>query len=82
MNTFVSSANFSTLLDMSSSKSFIYIKNSIMFASFYSEGTIPFSSDSGVLICSTISLSSFGGVPSTPSDLLSFIFLIFFAIIC
>ena len=29
LNTFVSSANFSTLLDMSSSKSFIYIKNSI-----------------------------------------------------
>ena len=29
LNTFVSSANFSTLLDVSSSKSFIYIKNSI-----------------------------------------------------
>ena len=29
LNTFESSANFSTLLDMSSSKSFIYIKNSI-----------------------------------------------------
>ena len=29
LNTFVSSANLSTLLDMSSSKSFIYIKNSI-----------------------------------------------------
>ena len=58
----------------------------VMFASFHSEGTIP-SSDklnnfaSGVLICSTISLSSFGGIPSTPGDLLSFIFLIFFAII-
>ena len=58
-----------------------------MFASFHSEGTIPSSSDklnnfaSGVLICSTISLSSFGGIPSTPGDLLSFIFLIFFAII-
>ena len=44
-----------------------------MFASFHSEGTIP-SSDklnnfaSGVLICSTISLSSFGGIPSTPGD--------------
>ena len=58
-----------------------------MFASFYSEGTIPSSSEklnnsaSGVLICSTISLSSCGGNPSTPGDLLSFIFLIFFAII-
>ena len=46
-----------------------------MFASFHSEGTIPSSSDklnnfaSGVLICSTISLSSFGGIPSTPGDL-------------
>ena len=46
-----------------------------MFASFHSEGTIPSSSDkvnnfaSGVLICSTISLSSFGGIPSTPCDL-------------
>ena len=36
---------------------------------------------SGVLIFSTISLSSFGGIPSTPGDLLSFIFLIFFAFI-
>ena len=58
-----------------------------MFASFHSEGTIPSPSDklkkiaSGVLICSTISLSSFGGIPSTPGDLLSFIVLIFFAII-
>ena len=58
-----------------------------MFASFHSEGTIPSSSyklnyfASGVLICSTISLSSFGGIPSTPGDLLSFIFLIFFAMI-
>ena len=57
-----------------------------MFASFHYEGTIP-SSDklnnvaSGVLICSTISLSIFGGIPSTPGDLLSFIILIFFAII-
>ena len=58
-----------------------------MFASFHSEGTIPSSSDklnnfaSGILICSTISLSSFGGIPSTPGHLLWFIFLIFFAII-
>ena len=58
-----------------------------MFVSFRSNGTIPSSSDklstfaSGVLICSTIALNSFGGIPSTPGDLLSFIFLIFFAII-
>ena len=58
-----------------------------MFASFHSEGTIPSSSDklkqfaSGVLICSTITLSSFGGIPSTPGDVLSFVFLIIFAII-
>ena len=64
-----------------------FLNSSVMFASFHSEGTIPSSSDklntfaSGVLICSTISLSSFGGIPSTPGDLLSFIFLIFFAII-
>ena len=58
-----------------------------MFSSFYSEGSIPSSSDklskiaSGVLICSTISLSCFGGIPSTPGDLLSLIFFIFLAII-
>ena len=51
-----------------------------MFASFHSERTIPSSSDklnnfaSDVLICSTISLSSFGGIPSTPGDLLFFSF--------
>ena len=64
-----------------------FLNSGVMFASFHFEGTIPSSSDkfntfaSGVLICSTISLSSFGGIPSTPGDLLSFIFLIFFAII-
>ena len=58
-----------------------------MFASFHSEATIPSSSYklntfvSGVLICFTISLSNFVGIPSTPGDLLSFNFLIFFAII-
>ena len=51
-----------------------------MFASFHSELTVPSSSDklnnfaSGVLIRSTISLSSFGGIPSTPGNLLSFSF--------
>ena len=40
-----------------------------MFASFHSEGTIPSSSEklnnfaSGVLICLTITFSSFGGFP-------------------
>ena len=58
-----------------------------MFASFHSEGIIPSSNEkltkfaSGELICSTIFLSSFGGILSTPGDLLSFIFLILFAII-
>ena len=51
-----------------------------MFASFHSEGNVPSSIDklnnfaSHVLICSTISLSSFGGIPSTPGDLIPFIF--------
>ena len=58
-----------------------------MFASFHYGGTIPSSSDnlntfaSGVLIFSALSLSSFGGITSTPGDLLCFILLIFFAII-
>ena len=52
-----------------------FLNSGVMFASFKSEGIIPSSSDklnnfgSGVLICSTISLSSFGGIPSTPGDL-------------
>ena len=64
-----------------------FLNSGVIFVSFHSEGTIPSSSDkitncaSDVLICSTISISSFGGIPSTPGDLLSFIFLIFFAII-
>ena len=58
-----------------------------MFASFYSNGTIPSSNDklnivaSGMLICSTISSSNLGGIPSTPGDLLSYISLIFIATI-
>ena len=46
-----------------------------MFASIHFEGIIPSSNDklntfaSGVVICSTISLSNFGGIPSTPGDL-------------
>ena len=64
-----------------------FLNNGVMFPSFHSEGTIPSSSDklntfaSGVLICSTNSLSSFGGIPSTPGYLLSFFFLIIFTII-
>ena len=48
-------------------------RSDVMFASFHSEKIIP-SSDklntfvSGVLIRSTISLSSFGGIHSTPGD--------------
>ena len=58
-----------------------------MFASFHSNGTIPSSHDklntvaSGMLICSTISNSNLGGIPSTPGDLLSFISFIFIATI-
>ena len=49
-----------------------------MFVSFHSKGTAPSFNDklntlaSGILICSTVSISSFGGIPSTPGDLLSF----------
>ena len=56
-----------------------------MFASFYSNGTTPSFNDklntfaSGILICSTVSISNFGGIPSTPGDLLSFIAFIFLA---
>ena len=56
-----------------------------MFASFHSKGTIPSCSDmlntcaSGILICSTISFSILGDIPSTPGDLFSFILLILLA---
>ena len=46
----------------------------MMFASFHSKGTTPSFNDklntlaSGILICSTVSISSFGGIPSTPGD--------------
>ena len=59
----------------------------MMFASFHSNGTTPSFNDklnvlaSGILICSTVYISSFGGIPSTPSDLLSFIAFIFLATI-
>ena len=56
-----------------------------MFAYFHSKGTIPSCSDmlntcaSGILICSTISFSILGDIPSTPGDLFSFILLILLA---
>ena len=56
-----------------------------MFASFNSKGTIPSCSDmlntcaSRVLICSTVSFSILGDIPSTPGDLFSFILLILLA---
>ena len=46
-----------------------------MFASFHSKGTTPSFNDklntlaSGTLICSTVSINSFGVIPSTPGDL-------------
>ena len=58
-----------------------------MFASFHSKGTTPSFNDklntltSGILICSTGSISSLGGILSTPGDLLSFIVFIFLATI-
>ena len=48
----------------------------MMFASFHSNGTTHTFNDklntvaSGILICSTVSISNFGGIPSTPGDLL------------
>ena len=62
-----------------------FLNNGMMFASFHSKGTTPSLNDqlntlaSGILICSTISISSFGGIPSTPGDLLSLIAFIFLA---
>ena len=57
----------------------------MMFVSFHSKGTASSFNDklnthaSGILICSTVSISSFGGIPSTPGDLLSFFAFIFLA---
>ena len=63
----------------------LFLNKGIMFASFHSKGTIPSCSDmlntfaSGVLICSTVSFSILGDIPSTPGDLFSFILLILLA---
>ena len=65
----------------------LYLNNGIMFASFHSNRTIPSSNDklttvaSDMLICSTISNTNLGEIPSTPGDLLSFMSLIFIATI-
>ena len=56
----------------------------MILASFHSKRTIPYFNDklntlaSGILTCSTVSISSFGRNISTPGDLLSFISFIFF----
>ena len=66
---------FLTLMHIKKHKSFL--NNHMMFASFHSNGTTPSFNDklntlaSGILILSTVSISSFGGIPSTPGDLLS-----------
>ena len=58
-----------------------------MFVSFHSKGTTPSFNDKlntlaiGILICSYVSIGSFGGIPSTAGDLLSFIAFIFLATI-
>ena len=55
----------------------------MVFASFHLKGTTPSVNDtldtlaSGILICSIVSIGSFGGIPSTSGDLLSFIAFIF-----
>ena len=59
----------------------------MMFASFHSKVRTPYFNDklntlaSGILICSTVSISSFGGIPSTHGDLFSVIACIFLATI-
>ena len=59
-----------------------FFNKGTLFASFHSKGTIPSCSDmlnmcaSGILICSTVSFSILGDIPSTPGDLFSFILLI------
>ena len=51
-----------------------FLNNGIMFASFHSNGTIPTSNKklntvaSGMLICSTISNSNLGAIPSTNNN--------------
>ena len=60
-----------------------FLNNGMIFVSFHSKGITPSFNDklntlaSGILICSTDSISSFGGIPFTQGDLLSFIVFIF-----
>ena len=55
------------------------LNRGMMFASFHCKGTLSSCSDmlnmcaSGVLICTTVSLSILGDITSTPGDLFSFI---------
>ena len=64
-----------------------FLNNGMMFVSFHSKGTTPSFNDkldtlaSGVLICYTVSINSFGRIPSTPGDVVSFIVFIFLATI-
>ena len=62
-----------------------FLNKGILFASLHSKGIIPSCSDMlntcacGVLMCSTVSFSILGDIPSTPGDLFSFILLILLA---
>ena len=59
----------------------------MMFASFHSKGTTPSFNYKlntlacGILICSTVSIGSFGRIPPTPGVLFSFVAFIFLATI-
>ena len=61
------------------------LNNGMMFAYFHSKGTTPSFNDklntltSDILIRSPVSVSSVGGIPSTPGDLFSYIAFIFLA---
>ena len=63
-----------------------FLNKGMMFASFHSKGTIPSCTAMlntcarGILICSTVSFSILGDIPSTPGDLLSFKLFILLAI--
>ena len=63
----------------------LFSNKGILFASFHSKGRVPSCSDmlntcaNGVLICSAVSFSILGDIPSTPGDLFSFILLILLA---
>ena len=62
-----------------------FLNKGMLFASVHYKGTIPSFSDilntcaSGVLICSTVSFSILGDIPSTHGDLIYFILLILLA---